>query len=113
MNNTLIASIAFSLFILCPRMAGMTYVIAKSSHVNIVQSVIFGMVLAIPLTILMVHIFGKYGLWGALAFCIITDLGAALIMTKMSLKAALETFVIALFVIVGVRVASFVSKFIF
>jgi hypothetical protein len=47
---------------------------------------------------------------GALGFCILTDVGAALFMREISLKAGLETFIIALFVIAGVRVASIISS---
>jgi hypothetical protein len=40
----------------------------------------------------------------------LTDVGAALVMREISLKAGLETFIIALFVIAGVKVASTISR---
>jgi hypothetical protein len=59
----------------------------------------------------MIFLFAKFGLWGALLFCVLTDLGAACIMNAVSFTAAIETGVIALFVILGVKVAPLVSKF--
>ena len=39
-----------------------------------------------------------------------TDAGAALLMREISLEAGLETFIIALFIIAGVKVASIISN---
>ena len=41
MKELLIASAAFALFILCPRMAGMTKVISDASYVSLVKVVVF------------------------------------------------------------------------
>ena len=57
------------------------------------------------------YIFAKYGLYGALAFCILTDFASALLMQQISLKAGLETFIIAIFVIIGVKLAPYISNF--
>jgi len=57
----------------------------------------------------MVIIFKSYGLWAALAFAVFTDLMAALVMGAISWKSGFETFVVALFVIAGVRVATLLS----
>ena len=111
MNQLFLVCIAFAFFIVCPRMAGMTYIITKATQTNIIQVAIFGTLLSLPLIIIMVLIFKKYGLIGGLAFCVLTDLGAALFMKEISLKAGLETFIVALFVIVGVRVASVISNY--
>lgn len=105
----LITSIAFALFIVCPRMAGMTNVITNATQTNIVHVAVIGTIISLPLIIVMVLIFKQYGLIATLVFCIITDIGAALLMREISLKACLETFIIALFVIVGVKVASIIS----
>lgn len=109
MHRLLIVSIAFALFIVCPRMAGMTNVITKATQTNIVQVAVIGTILSLPLIIAMVLIFKGYGLIVALGFCVLTDVGAALLMREISLKAGLETFIIALFIIIGVKVASFIS----
>lgn len=68
--------------------------------------------LALPLIILMAPIFKEYGLFAALLFCVVTDLMAAVVMNGISFKAGVETLIIALFVIVGVKVASMVSMWV-
>jgi hypothetical protein len=105
----LITSVAFALFIVCPRMAGMTNIITNATNTNIVQIAVIGTILAIPLIVAMVLIFKQYGLIPALAFSVLTDIGAALVIKEISFKAGLETLIIALFVIAGVKVASIVS----
>jgi len=108
-NTLLIASAAFALFILCPRMAGMANVIANATKVNLVLVSVLGTLLSLPLIVAMVFIFRQYGLWAALAFAVLTDLLAALVMGAISWKSSFETFVIALFVIVGVKIATMLS----
>ena len=112
MKELFIASIAFALFILCPRMAGMTNIISNASSVNIIKVAIFGTILALPLIICMCLIFKGYGLVAALIFCVITDFAAAFTMKEISMRAGIETLIIALFVILGVKVASAVSAWI-
>jgi len=109
MYATIVTSIAFALFILCPRMAGMTNVIVNATRTNIVYVSIIGTMISLPLIVVMVLIFKQYGLIAALGFSILTDVGAALFMREISLKAGVETFIISLFVIAGVRVASIIS----
>ena len=65
--------------------------------------------LALPRIILMALIFREYGLFAALLFCVATGLMAAVVMKGISFKAGVETLIIALFVILGVKVASMVS----
>ena len=110
MEPLLIVSVAFALFIVCPRMAGMTNVITNATQTNIIHVAIIGTIISLPLIIAMVLIFKQYGLFAALGFCVLTDLGAALVMRQISFKAGLETFIIALFLILGVKVASIVSS---
>lgn len=109
MNPLLIASVAFALFILCPRMAGMASVIASATQANLILVAVIGTLISLPLIIVMVIIFHHYGLWAALAFAVFTDLLAALTMGAINWKASFETFIIALFVIAGVRVATIIS----
>ena len=109
MNPLLIASIAFALFILCPRMAGMANVIANATQVNLILVAVIGTLISLPLIVLMVIIFNHYGLWAALAFAVLTDALAAVVMGAISWKSSFETFIIAIFVIVGVRVATIIS----
>ena len=109
MNPLLIASIALALFIVCPRMAGMVNVIGNAIQVNLITVAVIGTIVSLPLIVLMVIIFQHYGLWAALAFAVFTDILAALVMGATSWKSGLETFIIAIFVIVGVRVAALIS----
>ncbi|RLG28901.1 hypothetical protein DRO03_08615 [Methanosarcinales archaeon] len=64
MKELLIASTAFALFVICPRMAGMTNIIASATHLSIIRIAVLGTALALPLIILMALIFEEYG-----AFC--------------------------------------------
>ncbi len=110
MRASLIASTAFGLFILCPRMAGMARVISSAADISLVKATILGMVFALPLIVCMVLILAKWRLVPALAFAAATDLLAVLLMAEMSFKSGLETLIIALFVLAGVRVATLVSS---
>jgi len=109
-KDLVISSLGLALFIICPRMAGMVYIIARHSQVSLVYTALFGSIVAIPLVVAMVLVFAKFGLWGALAFCIVTDLGAAFVMKEISIRAGIETLVIAMFVIIGVKVAPFITN---
>ena len=109
-KDLLLSSVALSLFIICPRMAGMVYILAKHTHVSLVYAALLGSIFAIPLIIVMVLIFAKFGICGALAFCVLTDLGAAFIMKEVSIRAGIETFIIAVFVIIGVKAAPYITS---
>ncbi len=111
MADLVLIGLAFGLFIVCPRMAGMAYAISKATKISLIKVAIVGTIFSLPLTIAMVLIFKRFGLPGALGFCILTDFGAALLMREISLEAGIETFIIALFVLLGVKVASIVSTF--
>jgi hypothetical protein len=111
MNHLIAASIAYAFFIVCPRMAGITSVIAKSAQVNLVLVSIVGTLMALPLIVLMAIIFKQWGLWAALGLAVATDLLAALaMMGGIGWKAGLETFIIAVFVLAGVKAAAFLSS---
>ncbi len=97
MRQLLIVSMAFALFIVCPRMAKITNVITNATQTNIIQVAIIGTIILLPLIIAMVLIFKQYGLIVALGFCVLTDFGATFLIKQISLKAGLDTFIIALF----------------
>lgn len=109
-KELLIASVSFGLFVVCPRMAGMMHIINKHANVSILITVLLGVIISIPILLLMVLVFSKFGIWGALCICVLTDLGAAFFMKEISMKAGLETFIIAVFVIAGVKFAPIISK---
>jgi len=93
-------------------MAGMVNVITDATQTNIIYVSIIGTIISLPLIIAMVLLFKHYSLIAALGFCVLTDIGAALMMKQVSLKAGLETFIIAPFLILGVEVASIISSWI-
>ena len=116
-KELIIASMGLSLFIICPRMAGMVYIISKNSNVNLYATALYGTIIAIPLVLAMVWVFSKSGalwgpqnaVWGALVFCVLTDILSALFMKEISIKAGVETIIIAIFVIIGVKVAPYIT----
>ncbi len=108
-RELLISSLAFGLFVVCPRMAGMTHILRNHTNSPLVVTVILGIVISIPLLLVMVFVFSKLGVWGALFVCVLTDLGAALLMKEISITAGVETFIIAFFVIIGVKIAPMIS----
>lgn len=81
-KELLITGLSFGLFVICPRMAGMTHIISKHSSVSMVTTVLLGLAVSVPIILLMVIVFGKFGVFGALTFCVITDLGAAWLMKE-------------------------------
>jgi len=109
-KELLMASLGFGLFVVCPRMAGMMHIIHQNSKVPMIATVLLGILISVPIMLLMVYVFGKFGIWGALAICVGTDLTAALIMKNISIRAGIETFIVALFVIAGVKIAPMISK---
>lgn len=111
-KELLIAGVSFGLFVVCPRMAGMMHIINGHAKVSMLTTVLLGVLISIPILLLMVFIFSKFGIWGAMSICILTDLGAAFFMKEISMKAGLETFIVAVFVIIGVKIAPLISRLI-
>ena len=109
-RELLAAGIGLALFIVCPRMAGMVNVVSKYSQTSLVSTALLGTVMSIPLVVVMVLIFARFGIWSALGFCVLTDLGAAFFMKQINPRAGIETLVIALFVIAGVKAAPYVTS---
>ncbi len=108
-KELIISASAFGLFVVCPRMAGMMHILKSYSSAPMLVTVLLGAAFSIPLLLLMVFVFSKFGVLGALCVCVLTDIGAAFLMKEISLRAGLETFIIALFVILGVKIAPLVS----
>jgi hypothetical protein len=77
-----------------------------------VATIMVGALASLRVLVFMVFVFSHWGVWGALAVCVLTDLGAAFVMKEISLRAGVETLVIAVFVIIGVRVAPHIARLI-
>ncbi|WP_319559364.1 hypothetical protein [Marispirochaeta sp.] len=108
-KELLISAIVFGLFVVCPRMAGMTHILKNHTSAPLVITVLLGIAFSVPLLLLMIFVFSKFGVWGALGICVLTDLGAAFLMKEISITAGLETFIIAVFVIIGVKIAPVIT----
>ena len=106
----LIIMTAFAFFIVCPRMAAMTNLITKQTKFSIYLIVIIGTIVSIPLLLLMTFVIKHWGLTAGLGLAILTDFLAALVMSSVSMKAAIETFIIALFVVAGNKIAVWLSS---
>jgi hypothetical protein len=108
-HGNLIAIIAFSCFMVCPRMAAMTNFLTKYSVSSIYLVVIGGTLVSLPLLILTAWTIRQWGLMAGLALAIVTDLLAALVLTTLSVKMAVEVLIIAAFVVAGSRLAAWVT----
>lgn len=111
-NNSLdfvVTILAFAFFVLCPRMGAMTNLLERHTGFPIYWLVIIGTFCSIPLLVAMTWLIKQWGLTAGLAFAIVTDLAAAAILTSVSMKVAVETFIIALFVVAGNQVAKMLS----
>ncbi len=111
-KGLVLTATALAFFIICPRMAGMVHLVCKYSELPLMKTALLGSVIAIPLILLMVWVFSKFGVAGALAFCVLTDFASAFMLKGISLKASVETLIIALFVFVAVKVAPLISNII-
>jgi len=113
MNNEisayLITIVAFAFFVLCPRLGAMTNLLDRHTTLSIYWLVIAGTFGSIPLLLLMTWCIRQWGLMAGLGLAIVTDLIAALILTSVSMKVALETFIIAIFVVGGNQIAKMVT----
>lgn len=111
-KEILLASVAMSFFIVCPRMAAMLHVLSVHTEVPLYTVGLVGTILSAPLMLVIVWLFGHYGLAAAVGFCVLTDIIAALFLSATGWKAPLETAIIAGFVLLGVKVAPLVSRFV-
>ena len=88
----------------------MTNLLDKHSEFSIYWILLLGTFASIPLLILMTWIIRHWGLMAGLGLAILTDIIAALILMTVSMKVAVETFIIAIFLVVGNRIATWASS---
>jgi len=114
MNESLLSYVvtlsAFAFFVVCPRLGAMTNLLNKHAPFSIYRLVILGTFVSIPLLILMTWMICHWGLMAGLGLAVATDLAAAVILTSVSTKVAVETFIIALFVVAGNRIATWIGS---
>ncbi len=109
--NQLVSLLAFSFFIVCPRMAAMTNLLSRHTQGGGIYSLVaVGTVVSLPLLLLTAWAIRQWGLMAGLILAIVTDLAAAGLLASVNLKVALETLIIAAFVIAGNRIAVWVTS---
>ncbi len=110
--RTFVVAIAFSLFILCPRLAGMCSIVSRTRGLNPYVVAAIGVVVSIPLVLAMVYVVEKYGVYHAVLVAIVTDVISGLIMGLYSLRSLVEVLVLALFIWVEVVAADHIVRYI-
>lgn len=71
---------------------------------------LFGCLFGIPLFIMLFYILQHFGVEATVLSAAALDVGAALLIGKLDLKAGIELMVITVFVYVGIRVAPLVAN---
>ena len=109
-SKYIVLMLAYGFFIVCPRMAAMTNMIARNFELSIYWLVILGTFFSIPLLVVMCWIIQKWGLTAGLGFAVLTDFLSALILTSVDIRVAIETLIIAIFVVAGNRIAVWITS---
>ncbi len=104
-GRLLLVSVAFALYILCPRMTAMIVAQTKAGMVNPYQAISLGALLSIPLFALMVMVYLRLGVEAAVILAASADVAAAVLLGVLNVEAGLELAVITLFVYAGIRAA--------
>lgn len=107
-----LASLAFALYVLCPRMAAMVVQESKLKGVSISAVIIAGTLLSIPLFILLAQVVVRIGIEWAIILAAAADLAAALLLGSVDLRVGIELLVITVFVYAGIRLAPLITKMI-
>lgn len=102
-------SMAYALFIVCPRVVGLAQVLSRTKEVNLYIIITLGTILVIPLMLLLLFLLKKFGAVYALAFAIITDILAALWMGSYSWKSTVSLLIISSFVWLGIFTSNLVT----
>lgn len=106
----MVSSLAFALYITCPRMTAMIASQAKITGINPLITISFGSIIGIPLFALLFYALQNYGVGAAVLLAALLDIGAALLIGNLNLRAGLELGVITVFVYVGMRVAPLIAR---
>jgi hypothetical protein len=107
-----VVSLAFAFFIMCPRMAGMGAIVSRLHGFNPYIVAAIGGVLAIPLIILMEFLVIRFGVSTAIIVAAATDIASAILMGVYKPRYAVEVFIIAAFLWLGVLTAMKLSPII-
>lgn len=106
----IVASVAFALYVTCPRMTAMIATQTKISGLNPYLMISLGCILGIPLFITLFYTLQRFGIGVTVLLAAALDVGAALVLGKLDLKAGIELMIITVFVYVGIRVAPLITN---
>lgn len=114
MNGVLlIASLAFGLYVICPRMSAMILEQGKVKNLNIHAVIVLGALTSIPLFAILLHILVRFGMGWAIIFAAVGDFAAAALLGTVDLRTGVELAIITVFVYIGIRLAPVISRIIF
>jgi len=105
-----LSSLAFALYVLCPRMSAMLAEQAKLKGLNIHAVIVLGLLFSIPFFFLLLGILERFGMFWAVLFAAIADFAAAALLGVVELKVGVELAVITIFVYAGIKIAPLVTK---
>ena len=108
----IVASVAFALYVTCPRMTAMIATESKMSGLNLILTVILGYILGIPLFLILLYTFQRLGVAATVLLAAIFDLGAALLLGSIDIKSGIELIIITVFVYAGIRLAPMIAELI-
>ena len=109
----LIASSAFGLYVICPRMSAMMVQQAKVKGLNLYAIIILGALISIPLFVILSRILIKFGIGWAIIFAAVGDFAAAALLGAIDPRTGVELAIITVFVYIGIRLAPVISGLIF
>ena len=110
---TLISSIAFALYVLCPRMTAIIATQSKMKNLNPYTVIFFGCLIAIPLFALMLQSLLRIGVEFAIFVAATADFAAAALLGVIDLKSGVELLIITAFVYAGIKLAPIITGVIF
>lgn len=105
----LVASLAFALYVTCPRMTAMIASQARVARIDPVAVIVLGCLLGIPFFVALLYTLKYVGLEAAILVAAAFDVGAAVLLGELDLKLGLELAVITVFVYVGIRAAPMIA----
>jgi len=109
-KTLLIASSAFGLYVICPRMSAMMVQQAKMKGLNLYAIIVLGALISIPLFVILSRILIRFGVGWAIIFAAVGDFAAAALLIDP--KTGVELAIITVFVYIGIRLAPVISNFI-
>jgi hypothetical protein len=108
----LTASLAFGLYVICPRMSAMMVQQTKIRGLNLYTVIVLGALISIPLFVILSGILVRFGMGWAIIFAAVGDFAAAVLLGLIDLKSGIELAIITVFVYIGIRVAPLISRLI-